>query len=136
MTCEKFSNEMDNRWRVSFSPYFFFWLVFPAMLIHGWWAFEVKSGGPISACGGLIIIFGVITGLRPFLRLGFDAYYRKANTIDGGYFSKEEEPDEYKLAQQEAHDDFKSIYLTGTALVLVGTAVNAYGGYLGDWLFK
>lgn len=136
MSGEQFNNEMDNRWQVSFSPYFFFWLIFPATLLHAWWAFVTKSGGPLSACGGLIVIFGVLTGLRPFLRLGFDTYYRKAGTIDGGYFSKEEEPDEYKKAAQEEKKDFTAIYRTGTALVLVGTALNAYGGYLGDLIFK
>lgn len=126
----RFSKRSDRSLAIRISPWFFVWLVFPAAIIHGWWAYCWHSGAPISALGGLVAIFGGVTALRPIFRLGVDKAYNDASGVNGGIY------DEASPRIDDKKLDFMAIYVTGASLAFVGALINTYGGFVGDYLFK
>ena len=93
------------------------------------WKFQTHSVS-FAAAGAVIAVLGVLTIGRPIFRLGYSEWLKNHRSLDGGYFTPEEEPPEYKREKEEEEKDALAVQFIGPLLVSVGTLLNGFSGFI------
>jgi len=123
---------------VEFDPRVGIWLSVVVIVLHAGLAWWLGNSTWITAGGAFVIVLGVVTIARSFLREGEQkirlsgrTVLRKVRTNEAGELvSAEPEKD------RERHADASAELRIGPILVVIGTLINGYGGLIGDWALK
>lgn len=99
-------------------------VILGAVLLPG-----VPRAAPLAAAGAIVAAIGVLTLGRPIVRLGYKQWRETSQNVDGGYFSSEEEPPEFKAEVDEQNKDAVAVQIVGPSLVVVGTLLNGFSGF-------
>lgn len=115
----------------AFDPSVGWFLALGVMIAHLVIAFALRNSGWIGAGGALVIILGVLTIARALIRRGDETVIRAKGAVaklvrevDGEVV----DADPVEASQQML--DVRAELQHGPALVIVGTAINGYGGLI------